>query len=363
MIDARASLQEHESELVPALRLEPGALSLKARTVHKPRVAEMAWQPFDCAACRRRGDTASLEALVSGAQMEAARRLAADWGVGEATVEVRAVLAETRPHAPAGHCLLTKQFDVTDVFASVAAAVDSALDATAGAREAEATGGNVLLTARVRQSGSIVVKAWAQEDVSQFYATRTATETKRVIGARAVSVRFSLTSAITLQLIQLTQSLLQNTARLLSAAPLCKSCKLQSCWLPHARYIATCLQRRRLTRWAAQTAGLRAATARSTTSRASLEYPKSARPTWLRNRAQPLIAEAILNARPAMLIAIPGCSAMRTHFRLRLQCLLSLERWRRARAIRQCPDSLQIHGLEPGGFGRVDEGRLLGQHR
>jgi hypothetical protein len=47
----------------------------------------------------------------------------------------------------------------------------------------------VLLTARVRQSGSIVIKAWAQDDVSQFYATRSMTETKRVIGARACVVQ------------------------------------------------------------------------------------------------------------------------------------------------------------------------------
>ena len=169
-------------------------MSLKPLPTTTPRVAEMSWQPFDAgsvAACRQHGDAAVLRADVPRSQLDAAKLLAADVSVAEAAVEVRAVLSTAAPYAPAGHCLRTEQLDVTAVLRQAlrgpASAPATEEENTLGERLSSAPsagGGRTLLVARVRQNGNVVIKAWATRHVSQFYATRSNTETKNFVGAR-----------------------------------------------------------------------------------------------------------------------------------------------------------------------------------
>jgi hypothetical protein len=189
-------LQEFKPDPVPALHLEPGAVSLRAApAAAKPHVAEMAWHPLDSdaaakvAACAKHGDRAALDVRIARAQLDTARRLAVDWAASEVAVEVRAVLAHAIPHAPAGHIIVSEQFDVSGAAAAaVAAAMAAETRDSSEPGAAPGVGGaedvlQVLLAARARQNGSIVVKAWRSDDVAQFYATRSGTETRAVIGA------------------------------------------------------------------------------------------------------------------------------------------------------------------------------------
>jgi hypothetical protein len=213
-------MQEHGSQVdnVPAVVQEPGMLTLKKPPVTKPQVAEMSWQAFSKGSvreCLHHGDSATLQVQVSLAQLQAANLLAVDLQRAEAVVEVRAVLTETAPHAPAGHCIVMKQFDVTEEL-RVAATAAGRLSVTAfpsvhlsssmqqegscdgkplaslsghpvalssaSSLDVGAGGGNCLLMARTRHNGNVVIKLWGAERISQFDTTRADTDTKAAKG-------------------------------------------------------------------------------------------------------------------------------------------------------------------------------------
>lgn len=130
----------------------------------------MAWQTINAPelAQSQPGSTTMLTAAVLADQLQAARAMAASFDQAELALEARAVLVSGTPTAPKGHCVVAKQFSLT----SERAAIDKAVQqATSGEEVHSAPGSqddNVLYTARVRQGGNIVVKAWAAGEISQL---------------------------------------------------------------------------------------------------------------------------------------------------------------------------------------------------
>ena len=162
-----ACLQEHDAEAIPALQLGAAALSLHAPAFNTPNVAEMAWQTFegsDLAQCHP-GGCSTLTAAISADQLQAAQAMSVSFGQAELALEARAVQRSATAHAPKGHCIIAKQFSLADERDAISAALQQAETNRA---EEDMQEDNVLYTARVRQGGNVVVKAWAVGEISQL---------------------------------------------------------------------------------------------------------------------------------------------------------------------------------------------------
>ena len=180
-------VQEVAQDGAPALLVQFGAFALQIQP--SSGAAESAWQSVseDAAAtfaALSARSHAHVPITVPPTQLQAAQQLAAAWANVELALEVRASVKDTTPWAPAGHIIASEQFDMSD---TLRGAADTAAYTAADNIKQDNTGAQaepqVLLAARVRQNGNIVVKAWDVNVVSDFYATRTATETRAALGA------------------------------------------------------------------------------------------------------------------------------------------------------------------------------------
>jgi hypothetical protein len=130
-------------------------------------------------------------AHITDTQVESASLLAGEQGCSLLTLEVRAIYRETTAHAPCGHCIVQKQFDLTGHAITLASppgqlnsktrprgllglgkeASEDANEDRASSQACEHTSPLCLRVCNL-SNGSLVVEAWSSSQESEPVATK-----------------------------------------------------------------------------------------------------------------------------------------------------------------------------------------------